>query len=178
MLNRNNLTLSALSNRLNLGTRSLVLTTSVDNNGTALRIRHTHHDVMRKQMERESVTSIPVEVYAIPPVFGPADADAAAFTKACGGSWKPDAADAWLVPSPAEAWQSWQASQSALGQGQGLGSGSRLSSRSRRSAARAGIVEARRRPGSRRPEAIETASAAWTSRAEAARRTAIAAAAE
>ena len=38
MLNRNNLTLSALSNRLNLGTRSLVLTTGVNNGGTALRI--------------------------------------------------------------------------------------------------------------------------------------------
>ena len=176
MLNRNNLTLSALSNRLNLGTRSLVLTTSVNNNGNALRIRHTHHDMMRMHMDPESVTSIPVEVYAIPSMAGPAYADAAAFKKACGGSWKPDATDAWLVPSPVAAWQRWQASQSALGQG--LGSSSRLSSRSRRSSASAGIVEARRRPISRRPEAIENADAAWTSQAAVVRRTARAAVAE
>jgi len=177
MLNRNNLTLSALSNRLNLGTRSLVLTTSVDNIGMDLRNRHTHHDVMRKQMGAESVTPIPVGAYAIPPITGPAYADAAAFTKACGGSWKPDAADAWLVPSPAAAWRSWQACQSALSQGWESGSSSRLSSRSRRSAARVGIVEARR-PEGRRPEAIENVNAAWTSRDQAARRTARAAVAE
>jgi len=80
MLNRNNLTLSALSNRLNLGTRSLVLTTGVDNIGTALRIRHTHHDVMRNPMVQESVSSVSVGAYAIPPIAGPADADAAAET--------------------------------------------------------------------------------------------------
>jgi len=178
MLNRNNLTLSALSNRLNLGTRSLVLTTSVDNNGNALRLRHTHHDVMRKSMDTKPVTSIPVEVYAIPPVTGPAYADAAAFTKACGGSWKPGAADASLVPTPAETWRNWQASQTAMSQGRQSGSSSRLSSRSRRSAANAGRVEARLRPVGRCLQAIEDRNAAWTSRAEAARRTAIAAAAE
>lgn len=161
-MNRNNLTLSALSNRLNLGTRSLVLTTSVDNNGKALRIRHTHHDMMRMPMEHESVFPIPVEVYAIPPVAGPAyAAAAAAFKKACGGSWKPDATDAWLVPSPAAAWRSWQSGQSASGQG--TGSSSRLSSRSRLTADDVRTVEARRRPISRRPGAIENAGAAWAS---------------
>ena len=40
MLNRTNLTLSALSNRLNLGTRSLALNASVNNGGQTLRIRH------------------------------------------------------------------------------------------------------------------------------------------
>jgi hypothetical protein len=50
MLNRMNLTLSALSNRLNLGTRSLVLNTSVNNGGQALCIRPSSHDhhVMRE----------------------------------------------------------------------------------------------------------------------------------
>ena len=38
MLNRTNLTLSALSNRLNLGTRSLVLGTGVNHGGNTLRI--------------------------------------------------------------------------------------------------------------------------------------------
>ena len=50
MLNRTNLTLSALSNRLNLGTRSLVLATSVNHGNQTLRIRHTLHDVMREEM--------------------------------------------------------------------------------------------------------------------------------
>ena len=50
MLNRTNLTLSALSNRLNLGTRSLVLNASVNNGDQTLRIRHLHHDVMRERM--------------------------------------------------------------------------------------------------------------------------------
>jgi hypothetical protein len=176
MLNRNNLTLSALSNRLNLGTRSLVLTTGVNNNGTALRIRHTHHDVMRKHMEPDYVTSIPVEAYAIPPMTGPATATAARFKKACVDSWKPDATDAWLVPTQAATWQSWPSGQSA--DGQGSGSGPRSSSRSRLSAAKTRIVEARRRPTSRSLEAIETTGAAWTSRAAVARQTARAAVAE
>ncbi|APW63411.1 hypothetical protein [Paludisphaera borealis] len=176
MLNRNNLTLSALSNRLNLGTRSLVLTTGVNNNGTALRIPHTHHDVMRDHMERYSVASFPVEVYAIPPITGPATAAAARFKKACVDSRKPDATDAWLVPTQAATWQSWPISQSA--DALGSGSGQRLSSRSRFSAAKARIVEARRRPSSRSLEAIETTSAAWTNRAAVARQAARAAVAE
>jgi hypothetical protein len=50
MLNRTNLTLSlsALSNRLNLGTRSLVLGTSANHGNQTLRIRHAYHDVMRE----------------------------------------------------------------------------------------------------------------------------------
>jgi len=52
MLNRTNLTLSALSNRLNLGTRSLALRTGVNNGGQALRIRSSHdRHVMRKGIE-------------------------------------------------------------------------------------------------------------------------------
>lgn len=50
MFYRTNLTLSALSNRLNLGTRSLVQTTSVNHGDLALRIRHPYHDVMRDKM--------------------------------------------------------------------------------------------------------------------------------
>ncbi len=50
MLNRTNLTLSALSNRLNLGTRSLVINASVNNLGQALTVRPSFHDhhVMRE----------------------------------------------------------------------------------------------------------------------------------
>ena len=52
MFNRTNLTLSArtLSNRLNLGTRSLALVANVKNGGQTLRIRHAHHDVLRDGM--------------------------------------------------------------------------------------------------------------------------------
>jgi hypothetical protein len=50
MFYRTNLTLSALSNRLNLGTRSLVQTTSLNHGDQALRIRHPYHDVMRDKM--------------------------------------------------------------------------------------------------------------------------------
>jgi hypothetical protein len=170
MLNRNNLTLSALSNRLNLGTRSLVLTTSV-NNGTALRIRNTHHDVMRKHAGRYFATSKPVEVRAIPPITGPASAAAARLKKAWVDAWKPDAADARLVPSQSQAWQGWPSGRlTAL---PGSGSGQLPASRSRLSTAQARGVEFRRRP-SPSLEAIETRSAARESRA-ASRRTAIAA---
>ncbi|WP_337176418.1 hypothetical protein [Paludisphaera sp.] len=73
MLTRNNLTLSALSNRLNLGTRSLVLNASV-NNGTAPRIRHAHHDVMR---EFKAVFKVGVPVaYPMPSITDPAISDA------------------------------------------------------------------------------------------------------
>ena len=50
MLNRTNLTLSALTNRLNLGTRTLVLNASGNNGKSTLRIRQVHHDVMRQRM--------------------------------------------------------------------------------------------------------------------------------
>jgi hypothetical protein len=70
MLNRTNLTLSALSNRLNLGTRSLVLKTSVNHGGQILRIRHSHHDVMRERMAWYVVSSLIPVKYAIPAISG------------------------------------------------------------------------------------------------------------
>jgi hypothetical protein len=69
MLNRTNLTLSDLSNRLNLGTRSLVLTTST-NGANALRIRHFHHDVMRDSMVWYVVSPSKYVKHDIPPVPG------------------------------------------------------------------------------------------------------------
>jgi hypothetical protein len=50
MLYRNSLSLSALSNRLNRGTRTLVLATSGNHGANAQRIRLSHHDVMRDRM--------------------------------------------------------------------------------------------------------------------------------
>jgi hypothetical protein len=77
MLNRTNLTLSALTNRLNLGTRALVLNASVNNGKPTLRIRHFHHDVMRQRMvwyvEPSSITG----KYDIPPMRSAAAARAA-----------------------------------------------------------------------------------------------------
>ena len=70
MLNRTNLTLSALalSNRLNLGTRSLAANAGVINVGETLRIRPAHHDVMRVGTVWSVVSSIPKSRYAIPPI--------------------------------------------------------------------------------------------------------------
>ena len=68
MLSRINLTLSALTNRLNLGTRALVLNPSVNNGKTTLRIRHLHHDVMRQRMVWCVVPSFDSERYDIPPM--------------------------------------------------------------------------------------------------------------
>lgn len=174
MLNRNNLTLSALSNRLNLGTRSLVVTTGV-NNGTALRIRDIdiHHDVMRMHAGWFFVSPAPVVGCDIPPVTGSISAAAAArLKKAWAGAWKPNAADARLVPSQAQAWQEgWPCGR--LTTLPGAGSGRPSSSRSRPSAVPAGGVEFRRRP-SPSLEAIETRGEARESRA-ASRRAAIAA---
>ena len=70
MLNRTNLTLSALTNRLNLGTRALVLNTGVNNGKKTLRIRHLHHDVMRQRMVWFVVSSFEPERHTIPPVPG------------------------------------------------------------------------------------------------------------
>jgi len=72
MLNRTNLTLSALalSNRLNLGTRSLVANASVNFVGQTLRTRQSHHDVMRDRMDWYVVLSIPRPRYAIPAIPG------------------------------------------------------------------------------------------------------------
>jgi len=68
MLNRTNLTLSALPNRLNLGTRSLVLGTGVNNGGNTLRLRRHHHDVMRERMVWYVVSSFQSSKYDIPPM--------------------------------------------------------------------------------------------------------------
>jgi hypothetical protein len=68
MLNRTNLTLSALalSNRLNLGTRSFAANASVNFVGETLRTRQSHHDVMRERMDWYVVLSMPRPRYAIP----------------------------------------------------------------------------------------------------------------
>ncbi len=68
MLNRINLTLSALTNRLNLGTRALGLNASVNNGDKTLRIRHFHHDVMRQSMVWYVVPSSRSQSYDIPPM--------------------------------------------------------------------------------------------------------------
>ncbi len=70
MLNRTNLTLSALSNRLNLGTRSLALNAGVNDGDQALRIRHLHHDVMRDRMVWSVVVPVPTGERDIPPIPG------------------------------------------------------------------------------------------------------------
>ncbi len=68
MLSRMNLTLSALTNRLNLGTRTLVLNASDNNGKSTLRIRHLHHDVMRQRMVWCVVPYFTSERYDIPPM--------------------------------------------------------------------------------------------------------------
>ena len=70
MLNRTNLTLSALalSNRLNLGTRSFAANASVNFGVQTLRTRQSHHDVMRERMDWYVVLSMPRPRYAIPAI--------------------------------------------------------------------------------------------------------------
>jgi hypothetical protein len=70
LLNRTNLTLSALalSNGLNLGTRSLAVNASVNDGDLSLRIRHSHQDVMRERMVWYVVSSIPKPTDAIPAI--------------------------------------------------------------------------------------------------------------
>jgi hypothetical protein len=70
MLNRTNLTLSALalSNGLNLGTRSLAANAGVNDGDQTLRIRHSHHDVMRERMVWYVVSSVPKPTDAIPAI--------------------------------------------------------------------------------------------------------------
>jgi hypothetical protein len=72
MFNRTNLTLSArsLSNRLNLGTRSFALVANVKNGDQTLRIRHTHHDVLREGMVWYDVFPSMPEGYGIPSIPG------------------------------------------------------------------------------------------------------------
>jgi hypothetical protein len=70
MLNRTNLTLSALAltNGLNLGTRSFAAQASVNTNGDLARIRQVHHGLMREGMMWYSVVSIPKPRLGIPVV--------------------------------------------------------------------------------------------------------------
>ncbi len=72
MFNRTNLTLSArtLTNRTNLGTRSLALVANVKNVGQALRSRLTHHDVSREGRMWYDVYPIMPEGYGIPSIPG------------------------------------------------------------------------------------------------------------
>jgi len=72
MFNRTNLTLSALalSNRLNLGTRSLANHAGVMNGNETLRARHTHHDVLREGMVWYDVFPILPARYVISAVPG------------------------------------------------------------------------------------------------------------
>lgn len=104
MLNRNHQTLSALSNRLNLGTRSLVLSTGV-NGGTALRIRADYSVSMRVFMAMPLAPSISPEGRSASPITPPASA-AWACWKACDKASKPGDADASRALSPS--WPSWR----------------------------------------------------------------------
>ena len=107
MLSRINLTLSALTNRLNLGTRALVLNASVNNGKTTLRIRHLYHDVMRQRMVWCVVPSFDSERYDIPPmpdsiILGPQQrpircAGQDASRSACQRRVQPKPSQAWLL---------------------------------------------------------------------------------
>ena len=70
MLYRNNLSLSALSNRLNRGTRTLVLATSGNHGANAQRIRLSDHDVMRERMGWHVVSFSKLVKHDIPPIPG------------------------------------------------------------------------------------------------------------
>lgn len=68
MLNRTNLTQTALLNGLNLGTRSLVLGTSLNSNGKALIIRDSHHGLMRAGMVWHAVKPVMKRIYDVPEI--------------------------------------------------------------------------------------------------------------
>jgi hypothetical protein len=70
MLNRKDLTLSALalSNGLNLGTRSLAANASVIDGDQTLNVRHSHHGVMREGMVWYARFSNRKPRYAIPTI--------------------------------------------------------------------------------------------------------------
>jgi hypothetical protein len=71
MLNRTNRTLSANLNRLNLGTRSLVVATGEINGKSTLRVRHAHGMPMRDGMLWSFDPSIqPTSRIAIPTIPG------------------------------------------------------------------------------------------------------------
>jgi hypothetical protein len=75
MLNRTNLTLSALalSDRLNFGTRSLAANARVNDGVQNLRTRHFHHGIMRDGMvwqdlfvPRDAIPPIPSSISSVP----------------------------------------------------------------------------------------------------------------
>jgi hypothetical protein len=69
---RTNLTLSALalSNGLNLGTRSFAIYANANLGGDSLRFRQPHHDVMRERMVWHVVSTITKPKDTIPPIPG------------------------------------------------------------------------------------------------------------
>src|SRR5579872_2830687 len=62
MLNRTNRTLSATSNWLNLGTRSLAASANVNTGATTLRIRTDLRDLMHDGMRMHRPTPIPIPI--------------------------------------------------------------------------------------------------------------------
>ena len=72
MLNRTNRTLSALalSDRLDLGTRSLAANASVNRGDQTLLVRQTHHGVMRDGMKWFLLFPMPRSASAIPSIPG------------------------------------------------------------------------------------------------------------
>ncbi len=70
MLNRTNLTQSALTNRLNLGTRALALNAIASHGKRTQRIRHVHLDVMRQKPMWRDVSPFSKVDYDIPHVPG------------------------------------------------------------------------------------------------------------
>ena len=105
MLSRINLTLSALTNRLNLGTRTLVLNASGNNGKTTLRIRHLHHDVMRQRMVWCVVPSFTSERYDIPPMPDSIIPDPQQRPIRCAGQdASRSACQRSVLPKPSQAW--------------------------------------------------------------------------
>ncbi len=155
MLNRNNLTLSALSNRLNLGTRSLVLNASVDN-GKALRIRHAHQDVMRETMAAQSFVGEPiVAAYPAPPITEPSTTET---LRPRAWADPTSTVDADACSGPLQAWRGWPCQPAAS-----LGACHAPSSRLRRSAAASAAARAvatKPRPAGRGVGKVEKAGAA------------------
>jgi hypothetical protein len=101
MFNRTNLTLSArtLSNRTNLGTRSLALNANVKNVGRTLRTRQVHHDVLREGMVWYDMFPIMPVGYGIPSIpgsFSPQQSQPGCLTRQPG----PMAEDVRVIPDP------------------------------------------------------------------------------
>jgi hypothetical protein len=100
MFNRTNLTLSArtLTNRTNLGTRSLALVANVKNDGRTLRNRHAHHDVSREGMVWYSVFPIMPMGYGIRSIPGSFSIQQG--QPGCPGQHGPMAEDVRVIPDP------------------------------------------------------------------------------